>query len=650
MELLGIYVMDTPPLENGYICFDSRFQAEVNKEERTVTLTALGIGSVHPSSMHLWDETLDPLLSEEEKVDGIRGRIQNVNLIIGNNGSGKTTLCFLLGRVVFQLKTGKRLDDADDFSGLSLWRESETEATGGVQQLWLFWHDRSDAIPWTVSSQPEGQVIKADPFEKCSFYSQIPDAILISNSLENRRFRPLDLEGQASQRGELLFPELDVPSVGSPEFRDVFKATGQAALSDYTPQNVLFLGNGDSNTVRRIFAGDPPLSPPYGWQFSTAQLRWILFELWGSNQLKDIQQAEELTAKLEPKIAGSPQSTHILEQVRLTLLRPPGFQGTGTFWAREIALACRNVASSNTLLSLSPLLIDRLDEIARRISQNGFSAQDGEQLNQWLHDDAVLRASSSSFMGRDTSTDSRNLAFALNRLEILFRMEQLFAWEPSKTPNQILLSCQAYSNAVGQNSLKTVRQAINDYLRLYSENPSALPELRLEGSSGQINYHMLMADLLHALEYRDNSPVLLIVDEADLSFHPEWQRTFLLKLLCVLSKLSSNNWHVILATHSPILLSDFPASSRILLPGANSDRTESKTGENDETFAQNIYRLYSNQMHLSSATGSFAQVYLKKLATSISSMSKDNASAQYKALKAQIELIGDPVLRQIKGS
>lgn len=51
--------------------------------------------------------------------------------------------------------------------------------------------------------------------------------------------------------------------------------------------------------------------------------------------------------------------------------------------------------------------------------------------------------------------------------------------------------------------------------------------------------------------------VLLLLDEPDSAFHPEWHRVFLPKLFYFLKeKRPDNFFHAVIATHSPLLLSD----------------------------------------------------------------------------------------------
>ena len=61
----------------------------------------------------------------------------------------------------------------------------------------------------------------------------------------------------------------------------------------------------------------------------------------------------------------------------------------------------------------------------------------------------------------------------------------------------------------------------------------------------------------------DCNTLLLILDEADLSLHPRWQRMYMkwLTAFCRRYFLPMINIKLIITTHSPVILSDFPPNS-----------------------------------------------------------------------------------------
>lgn len=106
--------------------------------------------------------------------------------------------------------------------------------------------------------------------------------------------------------------------------------------------------------------------------------------------------------------------------------------------------------------------------------------------------------------------------------------------------------------------------------------------------------------------------VILFFDEADLTLHPEWQRQFVSILAAYLPMLYKKYYEgcessgckdiqIILSTHSPIMLGDFPSASVIYLKKDGGDITV-----NDQstlhTFGQNIYTILKEGFYLGKGT------------------------------------------------
>lgn len=105
-------------------------------------------------------------------------------------------------------------------------------------------------------------------------------------------------------------------------------------------------------------------------------------------------------------------------------------------------------------------------------------------------------------------------------------------------------------------------------------------------------------DHLQIIKYRF---VNVIFDEVELYFHPELQRSFMGLLLQALQNAHFKNLHginIILATHSPFLLSDIPHSN-VLCLGENTMSVEG-------TLGANIIELLGNSFFLSSVIGNVA--------------------------------------------
>lgn len=137
--------------------------------------------------------------------------------------------------------------------------------------------------------------------------------------------------------------------------------------------------------------------------------------------------------------------------------------------------------------------------------------------------------------------------------------------------------------------------------------------------------------------------VILILDEAELSFHPEWQQRFMSLLIDSLNLIFHNiEFQIILASHSPILISDIPKSNIIFLRKNSAGECQvCNPMQRHETFGANIHTLFEDSFFLNGLPiGDFAKRKIQRLFDRLS-IDKD-CSPQ---ILSEIELVGEPVLR-----
>ena len=95
----------------------------------------------------------------------------------------------------------------------------------------------------------------------------------------------------------------------------------------------------------------------------------------------------------------------------------------------------------------------------------------------------------------------------------------------------------------------------------------------------------------------DMDDLIILMDEADMSFHPEWQRKYISVITKFLKKIFKENMvHLIITTHSPIMLSDIPSDNIIYLrKTCNISDKNNINNINNRTFGANIYNLYKDK-------------------------------------------------------
>lgn len=141
----------------------------------------------------------------------------------------------------------------------------------------------------------------------------------------------------------------------------------------------------------------------------------------------------------------------------------------------------------------------------------------------------------------------------------------------------------------------------------------------------------------------------IVLDEVELYYHPEWQRTFLHDLLDYIRKINFKDIeriegiNILIATHSPFILSDIPHTHILRLREGKEDTIE----VDEKTFGANIYDLLQNDFFMKN--GFIGDVAKEHIQSAIRHMQNESRSNDYpwtaKKMKSFINLIGEPLLR-----
>ncbi|PGX74523.1 hypothetical protein COE45_28585 [Bacillus thuringiensis] len=146
---------------------------------------------------------------------------------------------------------------------------------------------------------------------------------------------------------------------------------------------------------------------------------------------------------------------------------------------------------------------------------------------------------------------------------------------------------------------------------------------------------------LKELEY------LLLIDECDLYFHPQWQKDWLYYFLKLIEILFKGNVQVILTTHSPFILSDFPNTNVTFLSDKSKPITISNEIEgSSRTFGANINELLTNSFFINDGLmGKFAKNKINNFIRDLMNTTPDDVLKNKSDLKMFIDLIGDPFIK-----
>lgn len=138
----------------------------------------------------------------------------------------------------------------------------------------------------------------------------------------------------------------------------------------------------------------------------------------------------------------------------------------------------------------------------------------------------------------------------------------------------------------------------------------------------------------------------IVLDEAELYFHPEYQSKFISKFLDlinsgIIDKRRIRSINLLIATHSPYLLSDIPRNNVLFLGDSSED-------EAPNTFAANIYDLLKSSFFMKTGIGDFASHKIQNLLRTYHEIDKSKRKSNFlrnrDIFEYTVSVIGDPYL------
>ncbi|MWB94027.1 AAA family ATPase [Flavobacterium sp. GA093] len=169
-------------------------------------------------------------------------------------------------------------------------------------------------------------------------------------------------------------------------------------------------------------------------------------------------------------------------------------------------------------------------------------------------------------------------------------------------------------------------------------------------SSGEQSYLSLMSrfySLVHEQTDRMRNGIVILIDEGDTGYHPEWQRKFFKNTIRFLSSLfHGHKIQLIFTSNAPFLTSDLPKSN-ILFVEKSADGKPfflEKDNHNANTFAANIHTLFSDSFYMDGMLiGEYAKDKINEVIKYLNDETVVQSNDNYKKI---IDSIGEPVLRK----
>ena len=158
-------------------------------------------------------------------------------------------------------------------------------------------------------------------------------------------------------------------------------------------------------------------------------------------------------------------------------------------------------------------------------------------------------------------------------------------------------------------------------------------------STGEMAYAHLFSETYNCSKKTKRASNIILIDEADLYLHPEWQRSFLSSYLELLGRLEwgKSRPQIVITTHSPIIISDFLPQDIVSLAKNDYGKVEVKESLG---FGTNITNLFIDGMHLTATVGEHSR---KAIISLVKKSESQNLSTLDKEL---ISMMGNRFVRE----
>lgn len=182
--------------------------------------------------------------------------------------------------------------------------------------------------------------------------------------------------------------------------------------------------------------------------------------------------------------------------------------------------------------------------------------------------------------------------------------------------------------SVPNEEIKTLYKILNsdnNFIEMFNTEFKGLSS----GQQALLNMYSSFYDVLDKIEDKKN--VLVLMDEPELYFHPEWQRKYIYFIVEFFNTYyKDKNVQIIFTSNSPYVLSDLNNSSVIMM----------EKEEENKTFAGNIMNLLIDNYFMEDTIGKFAEEKIKGIVNRVKN--KEVNSDDFKI----IDQIGEDVIRK----
>lgn len=158
-------------------------------------------------------------------------------------------------------------------------------------------------------------------------------------------------------------------------------------------------------------------------------------------------------------------------------------------------------------------------------------------------------------------------------------------------------------------------------------------------SFGEMSFLQLYGRFYNVLKDIKEKNVVVLIDEGELGFHPEWQREYICNLIKFFGQFDKNV-KIIITSHSPFVCSDLLRDSIVFISQSIMENFQYK-----HTFAANIHSLFVNSFFMNNTIGEFANKKIKVIAKELSK-ENSNKIQDREEIDSIINIIGEPIIQK----
>lgn len=165
-------------------------------------------------------------------------------------------------------------------------------------------------------------------------------------------------------------------------------------------------------------------------------------------------------------------------------------------------------------------------------------------------------------------------------------------------------------------------------------------------SMSALVYHALNIQSVRLSNRIGYKNILMVLDEVEICYHPEYQRTLIYNLMNVLkqSDISSrSSIYVLMTTHSPFILSDIPKDNILYLKDGKQQDSEGFINP----FCANVNDILKQSFFLNEGfIGRYAQKKIDGLIRFLTGYEEERSVLELSNAQRLINLVGDPVIKE----